>query len=43
MKFIKERNRKMKVAIIGAGYTGMCIGEKLSQNNVKVTIFEKEE
>ena len=32
----------MKVAIIGAGYTGMCIGEKLSQNNVKVTIFEKE-
>ena len=32
----------MKVAIIGAGYTGMCIGEKLAQNDVKVTIFEKE-
>ena len=32
----------MKVAVIGAGYTGMCIGRKLSQKNVKVTIFEKE-
>ena len=32
----------MKVAIIGAGYTGMTIAKRLSENNIDVTIFDKE-
>ncbi len=32
----------MKVAIIGAGYTGMCIAKKLIESNINVTIFEKD-
>ena len=32
----------MKVAIIGAGYTGMCIAKKLTKNDMEVTIFDKE-
>lgn len=32
----------MKIAIIGAGLTGLTAGYRLSQKNHKVTIFEKE-
>jgi len=32
----------MKVAIVGAGFTGLSAGLKLSERKVKVTIFEKE-
>ena len=32
----------MKVAIIGAGYTGMCIAKKLIKKDMEVTIFDKE-
>jgi protoporphyrinogen oxidase len=31
----------MKIAIIGAGFTGLTAGYRLSKNNHKVTIFEK--
>ena len=32
----------MRIAIIGAGFTGLTAGFKLSQKGHQVTIFEKE-
>ena len=32
----------MKIAVIGAGFTGLSAALKLSRNNQKVTVFEKE-
>ena len=32
----------MKVAIIGAGITGLYLAKKLSEKNINVTVFEKE-
>ncbi len=33
----------MKVAIIGAGFTGLAAAYKLSKNGIEVTVFEKED
>ena len=37
-----KQNKKIRIAVIGAGWFGCHIGYKLSQNKFKVEIFEKE-
>ena len=34
---------RLKVAIIGGGYTGLCCAKKLIENNFDVTIYEKKD
>jgi len=38
----KDSNQNKKIAVIGAGYTGLTIAHRLSRQGYEVTIFEKE-